>query len=65
MQTFKDMQSNINAGGGLNDAIITTIWGPDVDVIDTRRLKVGLVAISNIVGLDEDEVKKMYEDQKV
>ncbi len=65
MQTFKDMQSNVNAGGGLNDAIIATIWGHDVDVIDTRRIKVGLVAISNIVGLDEDEVKKMYEDQKV
>ena len=65
MQTYKDMVSPANTGGGLNDAIIATIWGPDVDVIDTRRIKVGLVAISNIVALDEDEVKKMYEDQKV
>ena len=64
MQTYKDMSSNVNAGGGLNDAIIATIWGPDVDVLDARRLKVGLVAISNIIALDEDEVKKMYEDQK-
>jgi len=65
MQTYKDMSSNVNAGGGLNDAIIATIWGPDVDVLDTRRLKVGLVAISSIIALDEDEVKKLYnEDQK-
>ncbi len=56
MQTYREIVSDINQGGALTPAIVSGIWGPDVDTLDAERIRRGLMAINGIVRLDEKEI---------